>query len=281
MGLFSGFGNLGLGDLDGVDLFEDKTKEEKAKAAVPPREEDFLLDKMVACPVCDRESSQKIMKTGKAKLLSTDIDLRPVYSLVDGAKYEVYQCSFCGYAGLAKSFARLSTKQVALIEEGICSKVILRSWPETPTYSYDQCMERYQLALASTVVKKGKASEKAYICMKTAWLLRGYADYEKVNGNNPEKLAQIQAAEKDYLTKAYQGFAKAASEESFPVCGMDETTIDYLLGAIALEIGRTDVAGRMISKVLQNPNAPSRAKDRARSLKDILMEEIKRNKQSE
>lgn len=279
-GFWSSLASFGLGDLENVDLFENKKKEEE-KAKELPKEEDFLLDKMVLCPVCEKESQQKIMKTGKAKLLSADVDLRPVYEHLDAAKYDVYQCEFCGYAGLAKNYSKLSPKQIQLINEGICSKVVLKNSYSGTTYSYEQAIERYQLALASAVVKKAKASEKAYICLKTGWLMRGFAESVAAGEKEEEKYKQIKAAEMDYLTKAYQGFAKAVTEESFPMAGMDESTVDYLLAAVALKIGRTDIASRQVSKILQNTNVPSRVKDKARDLKDIIVEEIKKNKQEQ
>ena len=265
--------NLGLEDLEETDLFEEKKKADKEKAE-PPKEEDFLLDKVVRCPVCDQDSTQKIMKTGKAKLLSTDMDLRPKYEHVDFAKYEVYQCAFCGYAALAKDYQKISLKQTAMIQEGISSKVALRKYDGT-TYSYEQSLERHQLALASAMVKKARTSEKAYICLKTAWLMRGYAESLEEQGET-DKLQEIREGEQDFLEKAYQGFSKAVTEETFPICGMNEPTFDYLLAALAIEINRMDDAKRLVSNILQSTQTNPRAKDKARELKDIILKAEKK-----
>ena len=265
--------NLGLEDLEETDLFEEKKKADKEKAE-PLKEEDFLLDKVVRCPVCDQDSTQKIMKTGKAKLLSTDMDLRPKYEHVDFAKYEVYQCAFCGYAALAKDYQKISLKQTAMIQEGISSKVALKQYKGT-TYSYEQSLERHQLALASAMVKKARTSEKAYICLKTAWLMRGYAESLEEQGET-DKLQEIREGEQDFLEKAYQGFSKAVTEEIFPICGMNEPTFDYLLAALAIEINRMDDAKRLVSNILQSTQTNPRAKDKARELKDIILKAEKK-----
>lgn len=275
LGKWSGFNSLGLSDLNDTELFEDKKEKEKAKIE-PPKEEDFLLDKVVTCPVCGAESVQKIMKTGKVKLLSTDNDLRPRYAHIDSAKYEIFQCDICGYASLAKDFMHISEKQCRMIQEEISSRVLLRQYGET-TYSYEDAVDRYKLALACAIVKKAKASEKAYICLKSAWLFRTFAE-EKDGAGEAELAKELKQVEKEYLEKAYRGFSKAVVDERFPLCGMDETTVDYLLAAIAFKIDKLDSASRLVYKILQNPNAGTRVKDRADNLKDEILAEVKRKK---
>lgn len=276
MGNWSSFGSLGLGDLDGAELFEDKKKEEQAKAE-PPKEEDFLIEKEVKCPICDAVSTQKIVKSGKAKLLSTDRDLRPRHSFIDTVKYDVYKCDVCGYAALAKDFGHISEKQGRMIQEGISSRVVLSN-SEGPIYTYEDALERYKLALACAVVKKAKASEKAYICLKMAWIFRAFAE-EKEAAGDKEDVTELKKLERDCLDKAFQGFSKAVVDERFPLCGMDEITVDYLLTAIAFQLGNLDAASRLVYKIIQNPNASSRVKDKALFLKDDIQAEVKRRKE--
>lgn len=276
-GFLSGFGHLGLSELEEEDLFEEKAKEQIKKA--PPKEEDFLLEKAVVCPICGQSTTQKIMKTGKAKLISTDLDLRPRYEYIDAQKYDVYQCDLCGYAALSKYYSHLTPKQSQMIQDHITPRVTLNFYGDT-TYSYREALERYQLALANAVVKKAKAGEKAYICLKTAWLLRGYGE-ETRSGGDAALAEEIQRAEMEYTQKAFDGFSKAVTEDTYPICGMDETTMDYLMGALALKLNRTDIASRMVGKILQSTKVSTRIKDRTRLLKEEVLLQIKRNKQEE
>ena len=55
MGILSGLGNLGLGGLEGMDIFEEEKKPEQQAAEAPKIEEkDLIYDKTFTCPVCDK-----------------------------------------------------------------------------------------------------------------------------------------------------------------------------------------------------------------------------------
>ena len=59
MGILSGLGNLGLGGLEGMDIFEEEKKPEQQAAEAPKIEEkDLIYDKTFTCPVCDKEFSE-------------------------------------------------------------------------------------------------------------------------------------------------------------------------------------------------------------------------------
>lgn len=278
-GIFSGLESLGLGNLTGTELFEkEKPKEEEQKGPVIPEEKEFIFDKAVECPICEKKFTTKIMKSGKAKLLGTDLDLRTKYEGIDATKYDAVRCSNCGFSALSRYFVRLTPTQTKLIKENICSRVKIT--PNTgETYSYEEAIERYKLTLACAVVKQAKASEKGYICLKSAWLLRGYAEKLEADGElTPEKKTELKAEEMEYLKNAYEGFAAARASENFPIAGLDEMTVDYLLAVLAYEIGNTAVASSMVSRILTAPNAGQRMKDKARDLKDLIVEKIKSEK---
>lgn len=85
--------------------------------------------------------------------------------------------------------------------------------------------------------------------------------------------------EKQYLQNAYEGFVNAVQSESFPMCGMDETTVDYLMAVLALKFEKFEVASKLIGTILTSPAASPRMKDKTRDLKDMVIEEIKKKKQ--
>lgn len=275
-GLLSGLAGLGLDNLENVDIFgEEKKEEQKVTAAakeVPKVEEkDLIYDKTFKCPVCDMNFSTKIVKTGKAKLLGTDWDLRPRYEGIHTMKYDVLLCSNCGYAALSRFFASATPGQAKLIKENISNNVKLTHY-EGETYSYEQALERFKLCLANAVVKRAKTSEKSYICLRTAWLLRGYQETEE----GKAKAEELKAEEENYLLNAYNGFIEARQSEPFPICGMDEVTLDYLLAELATHFKKYDVAGKLVQNILASPSANTRMKDRARDLKDRILAEMKK-----
>ncbi len=275
-GLLSGLAGLGLDKLENVNIYEEPEKEEKQQAKeVKVAEKDLIYEKTMECPVCGESFPVKIMKTGKAKLLGTDQDLRPKYEGIDAVKYDVILCTKCGYAALSRFFPAVTSGQAKLIKENISKNVQLSTCTEE-IYSYDYALERYKLSLANAVVKRARVSEKAYVCLKSAWLLRGYAESLEAEGQT-DKLEQMKAEEEEYLQNAYNGLVEARQSESFPICGMDESTIDYLVAVLALHLKKYDVAGKLITTILTT-STNARTKDKARDLKEQLLAELKTKK---
>lgn len=274
MGLFSGLESLGLGKMKNTEVFEKEEKKETAetKDAVKPQkqESDALFDKTYTCPICGKEFSSKTIRAGRNKLVEQELDLRAKYDTADPVKYEAVVCGSCGFAALARFFKPMPTAQEKLIRENISSN--FKGLPEVgETYSYDEAIVRYKLVLANTVVKGGTNSEKAYVCLKMAWLYRGKAESLPEDAENREDtLKQLKQAELECLTNAYEGFNAAFSQETFPMCGMDETTVMYLVGELARRVGKYEETGRWISQVLVSKTASERLKDRARNVKELI-----------
>lgn len=277
MGLLSGLSNMGLGKLEGADIYEEEKKPEvkaAAKEEAPFDENDVLFDKSAECPVCGKSFSYRAVRTGKARLLGQDQDLRPKYDKFDPAKYDVVVCPYCGYAALIRYFTALPDAQVKLVKAGIGGKVHGVSNP--PIFSYDDAIQRYQLALASSIVKRAKDSEKAYVCLKMAWVIRGKKESLPLDTENYDEVMKgLTDDEFEALKFAYDGFVSARQKESFPISGMDEITIDYLIGVLAAKFGEFDTAQKMIAGILMNKAANNRIKDRARDLKEQVLADMK------
>ena len=126
-------------------------------------------------------------------------------------------------------------------------------------------MERYKLSLVCAVVKKAKASEKAFICLKSGWLMRGWKENLQENGGDAKKIEELQNQEEEYLQNAYKGFIEARQSEGFPMCGMDEVTIDYLVAVLATNLKKYDVASRLVSSILASGMANARVPTLSRS----------------
>lgn len=271
MGIFAGLKELGLGDLENSELFgEEEKAEQQVAEPAQPEETDYIYDKSFTCPVCDTQFTSRVMKTGKAKLVSMDLDLRPRYVGIDATKYDVELCPHCKYAALTRYFTAMTSGQIHLIKEQISDKVKLQPHSED-YYTYEEAMERYKIALVCAMVKKAKNSEKAYICLKSAWLLRGYAEeLESKRQLLPQQREELGRQEQEYLQNAFKGFVEAQKSERYPMCGMDEYTMDYLTAALAYEIGELDTASQYVSRLLASM-ANNRVKDKARDLKELIV----------
>lgn len=282
-GILSGLKSLGLGKLDGLEIYgEEESKGLKIKEKAQPKEQvvleekDLIFDRTFTCPVCDKQFSSKVMKTGKARLVSTDIDLRYRYEGIDSVKYDLITCTRCGYTALNRYFSTISTAQGKLVKENIYGKVKLQELMGE-TYSYEDMLERYKLALVCAIVKRAKDSEKAYICLKTAWLLRGYAEELELKNELTDQLRQeLKEQELEYIQNALEGFVHAVQKENVPICGMDSLTVDYLIAALAYQVKKDDIAAKKLSEILVSNTANERVKNRARELKQLVLERHKK-----
>lgn len=274
--IFSGLENLGLKNIEKVDIFQkksDKKKEqqtaEKEVKKAGPTEEELIFDKSYTCPVCNFVFKSKMVRTGKVRLVGADSDLKPKYEGVDSLKYDAVLCPRCGYAALNRYFNFVMSSQAKEIRENV--SVNFKYQPETGgIYTYDDALLRHKMALFNAVVKNAKNSERAYTCLKMAWLCRGKREMLEEEGGKKEEIEALVNEEKELLTNAYEGFEAAFSKEDFPMCGMDQYTMQYLLAELARRIGKIDEAKRYVSKVLVARGAQKRIKDRAFDLKEKL-----------
>lgn len=281
----NGLENYGLDGLDMSNLFDDepklkKVKVEAHKVAKPVEltEEDYLFDKTVECVVCGKQFKTKAVKASKAKRIGADEDLRPKYKDIDTLKYDVCSCPYCGYTAMTKYFAGISTAQIKLVKEAVCSKFRPTIVELPKKIDYDLAIERYKLALYNTVVKRGKVSERAYCCLKLSWLFRGKVEEMLSEGfsTNDQLIIHAKQEEKNLYNQAYEGLLKAVASESFPMCGMDSYTMDYLLAQMSFSLGKYDVSSKLVGRLLTS-NANKNIKDKALELKQKIIDMIKAN----
>ncbi len=283
MGIFSGLEKFGLKSAESMQLFEDEQKESEKKGdekpeeqKIPP-EEEFLLAKTVRCKVCDQVFKTKVVKNGRVKRLEPDQDLRPRFQYIDTLKYDVTSCPNCGYTAMNRYFDQILPAQVRLIREQISSQFQGSNVPEGATFTYDEAIDRYKLSLMNTVVKKGKDSEKAYTCLKIAWLMRGKA--ETMSRNATENKAALEECKKEedaFYHEAFDGFCKAITKEDYPMCGMEQSTLDYILAYMAFHFEQYEIASKFLASVLTSASASRRMKDLGLQLKEDILAQLKR-----
>lgn len=277
--LFSGLEQLGLSGMDDMDLFDSEEKQDEAAKDSEEKEQntqsetEFLYDKTFQCPVCERSFKTKAIRMGKARMLSLDRDLRPRYQGIDTIKYDVVVCGKCGYAALSRFFNSVTLAQAKRISTEI-SPAFKGIDNSQDTYSYDDAILRYRLALANSVVKKSKASERAYTCLKIAWLMRGKAEnLPEDTKNYDEAIKELGEQEQAFTAKAYEGFQAAMLKEGFPICGMDEFTFLYLVAELGRRCKDYSTSYKLAGDILTSRGASVKIKDMTRDLKELLREE--------
>lgn len=281
-GLLSGLSSLGLGNLEEMEVYEDKKEkqqEPQKEIDMTPKsgstEADFLFDKSYECPCCFEPFKVKAVRAGKARHIGSDMDLRPKYDGIDMLKYDAIMCPNCGYAALTRYFKIVTSAQRKLIGEKI-TQTFKPVYHEEEVYTYETALEKYKMCLANAIVKRAKASERAYVCLKSGWLIRGMAEALDSQASDYEvRKKEYSEMEDEYLKNAMEGFIAARQSEVFPMCGMDETTVDYLLSVLAIRFGKYDIASKLVGGLIQSKNINPRMRDKARELKELLREKMK------
>ena len=222
-----------------------------------PTEEDilnYLYPKEYQCPVCDKTFMDFIVKKSKVRSLTVESDFRTIYKDIDPYHYDITQCSHCGYAALASYFDKITERQQKMIKENISPGYKPHEFPMP--LSIPHVMERYKQALMCADAIGAKASQKAFVCLRLAWVLRG-------TGSNKE-------LEQRFLRQAFEGLKDAFGQERFPLGGMDELTAKYIIADIAFRLREMGEALRWVGDVVVSRSAQGAIKERASVLKDLI-----------
>ncbi len=270
--ILNSLSEVGLEKIQNRDIFHEdgdvaKKEQPVVKPASDKKETDYLYEKTYVCPICNVTFKALTVKKIKPRLIDTEPDMRPVYQVLDITKYDAVACEKCGYAALGKHFDEISEMQIKFIKAEIVPLFKGMRHAEHK-YTYDEAILRFQMALANAMVKHGRSSEKAYICLKLAWLYRGKRNELIAPGEKRSK--ELYDAEIQYIKKAREGFKEAQLKEMFPIEGMDEWTFDFLMAELSISCNEYDEAKQYISKIIFSKSAPSRVKEKARDLKDYL-----------
>lgn len=266
--IFKELESFGLKE-ESIQIFEPIIKEEEPvlqeKKEQKLEEINFLYDGTRTCPVCENIIKDRLVKTARIRLSKTDLDLRPIYDAMDPSKYDVVICNRCGYAAIRKVFNHITPGKILLIRKKISPHFIGKEYPLI--YDYDIAIERFKLALFNAISIEAKDSEKAYVCLKIAWLYRGKAELLMGQSNQEQEVISCQSEETRFIQYSLEGFMRAYTQERFPVLDLDELTIQFLIGELSRLVGLYDQSIEWVSKVIIDTKASRRLKERARESK--------------
>lgn len=255
--IFSGLENLGFDDVHNLNIYKkddpnkDEVKEEKTAPKLSP-----IYDKEVICPVCQSTFKAKAVKSSHCRIDKKDTDFFIRYLSENPYFYDVWLCNNCGYASMKIDFQKIRDHQIELVKEKITPRWHGKIYPEA--YDINIAIERYKLALLNYTIMEAKSSKKAMTCLKIAWM------YRMLDDKKEELL---------FLNEALEGFNDTYYNESFPIYGMNNFTLMYLIGEINRRIGNNDKALLWFGQVITAPAVSTRLKDLARDQKDLIKEE--------
>lgn len=262
--IFEGLDKMGIIVDESIDIYSDATKGENDTAVGAEAQaelnkikaEDILYYHEYECPVCDNKFQNTTVKLRKSKYLRSDSDLKMYYDPIDPMYYDIVLCPVCGYAALTSTFKKLTTAQADRIKKKVSPHFKSSVYPLILTT--EMAIERYKLALLCAVVKLAKDGEKGFLCLKLAWLYRDIKNEE---------------AEQSTMEKALNGFTAAFQKEDFPIMGIDQHTLMYIIADLYRRTGDKANSLRYLGRLLGDRTAASRIKDRAMDLKMLINKE--------
>ena len=234
-------------------------------------EKTLLIDKSYNCPVCEKELRSKAVKSNAARFVNTMADLRPIYSNINVTKYDAVCCPNCGYAALTPNFNNVTVTQRKLIQDKI--QINFKSHEETECdfYTKETAISRMKMALLCMVTKVAKDSEIGNVLLRLSWLYQDLADEISEDAPDAASKKELYLKEADNAAmKAYAHLSNARIHEDYPIAGMNETTLDYLLSYLAYKKGDYQTATQYLSNVVSNRSTSPRLKDKAIDLKDLI-----------
>lgn len=218
--------------------------------------ESSLYDRTVKCPICNYEFKTKDVKSSTIRIASKDSDTFIRYSSpANPYFYNVWICPSCGYANMRSDFNNINKHQKELIKEYITPQWTGKKYPEI--YNVNIAIERFKLSLYNSIVSKGKYSTIAMNCLKIAWM------YRLIDNKNSENI---------YMKQAIKDFCNAYINEDFPIYGMNQATMMYLIGELYRRIGDNENSLKWFSKLITTQGADQKIKDIARDQRDLIKE---------
>lgn len=284
MGLFSGLETFGFQGKNLEIYTNDFPKENETEKNVEVKkepivkEEECLFPKTYKCPICDNEFKSLAVRAGKLRSVGQDDDLRPLYKDVDPIKYDAIVCPKCGYGALSRYFNHVMPTQGKTLRKEVQAKFKGMDFG-TDLYTYDEAITHYKMVLMCDVIGGVKNSRKAYTCLKLAWVIRGKLEKEEPK-MTPEECEVLRKEEMECIENAYEGYQMAFSMESFPMSGMDEMTLSYLIAELAFRLEKYRESLQMLSNVIASNTASSRLKERAVDLKERIRAQVKEKRTS-
>ncbi len=109
-----------------------------------------------------------------------------------------------------------------------------------------------------------------------AWILRGKREAidsgieECDEGNYVTIMQEIEQSQIELLENAVEGFLSAKASETFPICGMDKNTLEYIIAVESIKLEKYDIASQMIDGLLGRQSVNKVMKAKCKEMKEQL-----------
>jgi len=197
----------------------------------------YLYDKELECPVCSKKFTTKKVRLRKIPVDKKDPDFHIWYKGINPIYYNVWVCPNCGFSVTESEHKPLNMDQKALILKQISMKWQKRDFGGERTY--EQAVETHKLAMITGTLLGKSKGYLGSLCLRLAWLYRE---------------ADNTALEMTHLKYALDHLEKAYTNESFPIAGLDELSLAYLIGELKRMLGEPKDAIFWYNRALEHPD---------------------------
>lgn len=269
--LFKELQEMGL-KRDSTKLFNRNSADKDKPKINPNMAKEVVYQRKVNCPVCSTTFMTSSIRAGRVRFLDSESDLRPIYNGIDPIVYDVVACPVCGYAHLNKFFKSISEHKVKKVKEKVAKAYNGKKYDRI--YSYEDGIERYKLALFNAVEGDDLDGMRAFLCLKISWLYRGLREQLKSEESSDiMRMKSLEEQEQAFSAYALEGFLIAFNNEPFPIVGLDQNTLEYLIAELYRRQGDYHEARKWLSKVIGKANA-KRLNDKIKELRELLHDEF-------
>lgn len=197
----------------------------------------YLFDKNLDCPVCANNFTTKKPRLRKIPVDKKDTDFHIWYKEINPVYYNVWVCSNCGFSATESEFKKLSKEEKTIILKNISLKWNKRDFSGVRTI--EMALESHKLALIIGQMLNKSKGYLGSLCLRIAWLYRETENKEKEN---------------IYLKSALEHLENAYTNEAFPIAGLDEVSLSYLIGELKRLNGDPQNAIFWFSRALDHPD---------------------------
>lgn len=223
---------------------------------------DALYSTEKECPVCSQKSHMMKVRS-RLTTVKRDTDFCTYYHGVNPYYYAVLVCRHCGYAAHENDFETTVSDKVVKFLKGREVKADFGG-----VRTQEQALNTYKLAIFYGEMAGIAASKLGGLYLRMGWIFRE---------------SKMQAEELAALAKAFEYYDRSTARERFPISGMSEVTLMYLLGELLRRINRGEESLHFFNRVISNPQAKMEprildmARDAWKDTRDLLKQQAEEN----
>lgn len=237
----------------------------------------WLYKKEMHCPVCHRDFLDTYPRYTRLRMEYVESDFRPHYvSDIFPFYYDITVCNNCGYGMLTDRFSEITEGERMRIREEILPKFHSRSYPLL--LSKEQAEEKYKLAQLSAGLMNLKDSEYAYFMLRCAWF---YKEVKEKANIQPNAELDLDSNTLRCYAVAVEHFEKAYVAEEFPVRGMNELALAYLITVLNYRLQKMDKVNQWLRECYANPAITAKENQKMRDKINELRNLLKKERESD